>query len=399
MKNYDTYLNGRLSTADTMKDYNAYIDGLMAAFRKTVQCSPHQPPQYLARPPDNRESSIKDLQAAARARVSTYRANMEAEAADTSRKVEHAGTASRLKFPKNLPPAQNAPRPRVPTMLPPPIATPRADVDRIIPPPTYAPQTTISKKLSPEATTPSPFAPIPRLPIESPASAYRPQKAKEPVTPTSQTKSAKPTRERHMKDEPDQTSPVRYKNMHQKAMRNELKRRGLLSHGANPDLVKRLEQDDEFQAAPRTAENYDTMDPKDIQSLCVSRLIPSQGATSLLRDRLKAHDKSGDKKEPTVPRLGPSMSPSEHLPGLGIKASRKLLDEKPLVPTKKDEPASRREKANAASETLAAAKPKNGTVQVNTMHNMLPGNIHQACRDCRTNHVCSLPTYILTQLS
>ena len=199
-----------------------------------------------------------------------------------------------------------------------------------------------------------------------------------------------------MKNEPDKASLVRYKNMPQRAMRNELKRRGLYSYGPNPYLVKRLEQDDEFQAKPRTGENYDTMDTKDIHSLCAKRFIPSQGTTSLLRDRLKAHDKRENKRHPIVPRLSPSMSPSGHLPGLEIKASTKMLDEKqPLVLTRKDEPVSGREKAKAVGETLAAAKPKNSK----TMHNMLPGNIHKACRDCRQNHVCSLPTYVLTQLS
>lgn len=399
MKNYNTYLDGRLSTAETMKDYNTYLDGLMAAFRKSVQSSPHQPPQDLARPPKYGESSIKDLQAAARARIAPDRAAMEAEAANTSRKVEHAATASRLQFPKNLPPAQNAPRPRVPETLPPRIAAPHANVHRIIPPLTAAPNSAIPEKHLPKATAPLPFAPIPRLPIEVSNSAYGPHKAEEPVTPTSEIERRKTRRERHMGDIPDKSSPMRYRNMPQRAMRKELKRRGLYSHGANPDLVKRLEQDDEFQAGPRTAETYDTMDPKDIRSLCVSRLIPALGATSFLRDRLKAHDKRGDKKEPTVPRLSPPMSPSGQLPGLEIKASQKMLDEKPPVPTSKDEPASRREKANAIGETLAAAKPKNGTFQVNKMHNMLPGNIHQACQDCSNNHVCSLPTHVPTQLS
>ena len=105
-----------------------------------------------------------------------------------------------------------------------------------------------------------------------------------------------------MKDKPDKTSLLRYKNMPQTVMSEELKRRGLKSGGPNLDLVKRLEQDDAFQATPRTAENYDTMDPKYIQSLCVTRSISSQGETSVLRDRLKAHDKREYKKKPTVSR-------------------------------------------------------------------------------------------------
>lgn len=323
---------------------------------------------------------------------STDRPGIEAAGAvDTSGKIQHAATASRSDVHKNLSPAQNAPRPRVSKILMPPTATTHADVDRIVPPPpAYAPHYAIPTKHFPETTAPSPFAPIFQLPIENSTSAHGPQKANEPVTPSCHIESENTKCEDHMKDEPDKTSPLRYKNMPQRAMREELKRRGLYSGGPNPDLVKRLEQDDAFQAKQRTAENYDTMDPKDIHSLCATRSIPSQGTTSLLRDRLKAHDKRENRKEPAAPRLSPVISPSGHLPLLETKASRRMLDERPLVPTAKDEPASMTETAEDVGGTLATAKSMKSTGS-KMMHDMLPKTIHRACEDCQKGHVCNLP--------
>ena len=329
---------------------------------------------------------------APRPSVSTDRPAVKAAgAADTSKIVQHATTASRPDGLKNLSTAQNAPRPRVPQTLLLPIATPHADVDRSVPPPpAYVPHSAIHRKFFPEAPAPSPFPPIFQLPIEDSASAHGPQEANEPVTQTCHIEPEKTKCKDHTKDEPDKKFPVRYKNMPQTAMREELKMRGLHSSGPNPDLVKRLEKDDAFQAKQRTAENYDTMDPKDIHSLCATRSIPSQGTTSMLRDRLKAHDKRENRKEPAVARLGPLMFRSGHLPVLEIKARRKMLDEKSLVPTSKDEPASRTETAEGVGGTLAAAKPKK-SIGYKMMHNMLPGNIHRACETCQKGHVCSLP--------
>lgn len=336
----------------------------MAACRESVQ-SPFYRPHSPLVPPQPGPFRISLNQR--RPGVSTDRPAIQATGtADTSRKVQHAATACRPDVPENLPAAINAPRPSVPKTIQPPIATPHANGDRTVPPaPAYAPHPAIPRKPFPEATAPSPFAPISQVSIENSTPAHGPQKVNEPVTPTSHLEPEKSKCADHMKDESDKIPPLSYRNMPQRVLRPELKRRGLLSGGPNPELVKRLEQDDAFQATQRTAENYDTMDPKDVHRLCAARLIPSNGTTSLLRDRLKAHDKRGKKKEPAVPIPISIMSHSGHLPVLETKASRKMLDEKPLVPTTKDERALRTKTAE---------------------------RIDKACEGCQKRKVCSVFT-------
>lgn len=178
-------------------------------------------------------------------------------------------------------------------------------------------------------------------------------------------------------------------------MRKELKARGLLCHGPNADLVKRLEKDDIFQATPRTAENYDTVNPKDIHNLCVRRSIPSQGTISSLEDRLEAHDRREIGIEDAVPSFIPLTVSSGPLPALEVKASQEMLEEEPLVRTVKDEPSSVTEVVKMfeeTAETVALTKPIQ-SMECKPMFGMLLGqNIHRACSECRSSHVSSIPT-------
>lgn len=381
-----------------MTDYNSYLDGLMAACRRSVQ-RPSYLPQYpyvppLMTPPYPPSTTFKEPQSIAPPfGIST--APPATAAADTHNKVPPAANSLGPNVPENLPPAKTAPRPCVPETLLPPIATPHLDVDKNVPPPADVQRPAISRDISPPATAPSPFLPLFQLPIGSSASAYASQKANEPMTPTGQIKPRNTTRKGHMKEEPDKLFPARYKNMTQRAMREELKMRGLLCHGPNADLVKRLEQDDEFQAKPRTNDIYDTMDPKDIHRLCVIRFIPSHGTVLDLKVRLKAHDERENRKEHAVPILSPVVVPSGHTSVPEPKASRRMLEEKPLVPTVKDVPVSKTRAKKSVGETLAATKPKK-RIEVKPMHSMLhemlPGNIHKACYHCRQTHVCIVPS-------
>ena len=104
----------------------------------------------------------------------------------------------------------------------------------------------------------------------------------------------------------------RYRDLPNRQLRQELKRRGLCcSGGANVELARRLEKDDNFQSEARTAEDYDAMNLQDIYTLCTCRSIPSNGTELVLRDRLKAHDKRKYGTAASNPGLQPSLLPRE----------------------------------------------------------------------------------------
>ena len=299
----------------------------------------------------------------------------------TSRDLPAAAAATTAFTPVNLPPAVTAPRPHGLEILPLPIASPRLEARRNltpaavghhptanekVPPATNAPRSAMSGVHSPVATAPSPFIPLFQLPIAASVSACASRRAHEHTTLTGHGKPRQDTgkgcikeesdkgcikkepdkgciKEKSdkecIKEEPDKGFRTHYKNMYQDAMRKELKARGLLCHGPNADLVKRLEEDDGFQAKPRIVENYDTMSLKDIRSLCVRRSIPSTDMISSLRDRLKAHDQGKRRLEAAGPGLSPLSAPCGRLSTLEEKNSKEIIEEKPLMPAVKDEPA------------------------------------------------------------
>ena len=328
-----------------MIDYNNYLTGLMADCQRSVQRPsyqspyPHIPPQYLVRSPTSFPSiTFKEPQGIApRPCVSRdLPATAAATAAFTSSNVTPTDTASRPHAPQKLPPPIAAPRLEAPRDLPP---APHPTVNKKVPPATTAPRSAISRVLSPGATAPSPFVPLFQLPIATSISACASQKTLEPTIPTGHVGPRQDIGEGCIKEESDKGLRTHYKNMYQDAMRKELKARGLLCHGPNADLVKRLEQDDGFQAKPRTAENYDTMSPEAIHSLCVRRSIPSNGTISSLKDRLKAHDKRESSLDAATPGISPLSIPSGRFSALEVKNNKEMLEEKPLVPTVKEEPA------------------------------------------------------------
>ena len=297
--------------------------------------------------------------------------------------------------PKNPPPTETAPRPRVTKKLPPPAATSHPNVNNDVQPAANAPRPAIPKILSPATTASSPFVPLFQLPIANSISECAPQNITEPTTPICDVEPRKDTRKGCVKERPNKESHIRYKNMAQSAMREELKARGLVCHGPNADLVKRLEQDDAFQAKPRTAENYDTLDPEKVRGLCVRRFIPSHGTVSSIKDRLKAHDKRESREEAAGRRLRPVRVSNEALSILKIKASREMLKERPLVSTVNDELASTTETAEIEekmTEIVAPSKHKT-CVEFKPMKPMLSTKPrHKACIYCRKSKVCSIPT-------
>ena len=402
-----------------MADYNRYLDGLMADCRRSVQYSPHQSqiPQYFVRSPNPlpnplhfqsfkgsqaiapQPCSFEDLTtpsaapAAYAPKDSLPAANAPRPYVSTNLPLPAAGP--RPDVPKNLPIAESGPRPRVPVILPPSAAAPKSDDNQDVSPAVIAPQAAIPESLSPAAAAPSPFLPLFRHPIANSSATDAPQSMTESSIPICHVEPKKDTREGSIKEDQNKVLHIRYKNISQTAMSEDLKERGLLCHGPNADLVKRLEQDDEFHAKSRTAENYDTMSPQELHTLCVRRFIPSQGTVSSLKDRLKAHDKREIRKEAAVRGLSPMRIPSEPPPALEIKDSHAILEEKPLVPTAKDESVPRIEAAEIGEETAEIVIPAKTEKRVET--NPMDGirsrqPRKKACSGCHKSHVCSIPT-------
>lgn len=190
-----------------------------------------------------------------------------------------------------------------------------------------------------------------------------------------------------------------YKYLPQGTLKKELKRRGLKCGGMNADLIKRLEKDDMFQAEARTVEDYNTMNPEDVHSLCVRRSLPSNGPDSLRRERLKAYDERRFGREVPGLRLRPGILPSGPVSALPNKDSREILDEKSLVPTGKDKPTQltrRVEMIGQAAETVTSAMPKDDN-ELKPTSSMLPAqNICKAGDGCCKSGVCILFTISLS---
>ena len=362
-----------LPEAETMGDYNSYLDGLMADCRRSVQHhfdppqSPHVAPQYFATRPSPLPSH-------------TFK--------------EPKATVPRPHISKNLPGTAIAPVAHTLGSVPFATTAPGPYTHNYLNLPAAGPGPGPPRSPPPAATTPSPFTPLFELPIASSISACAPQKSNAPTTPVRLTEQRHDRRKDCIEEEADKEYPPRYKNMSQGPMRKELKRRGLLCHGPNADLFKRLKKDDKFQGKPRTAENYDTMNPKDIHMLCVHRCIPSHGSVTSLRDRLKAHDKRDKMMEAAVSGLRPVVVYcSGHLPTLEVKPDREMVEEKPLVPITKDEPASVTEIAGIVEETFepvesAKALDYAETGLINGM--LLYHNRRKACSTCRQRKVSSM---------
>ena len=179
--------------------------------------------------------------------------------------------------------------------------------------------------------------------------------------------------------------------MSQRAMREELKARGLVCVGPNADLVKRLEQDDEFQGEPRTVEDYDTMSANDARSLCVRRFIPSQGPAISLRDRLKAHDKRQNNIE--AARLSPVVVYcSGYLPAVEVESNREIIEDKSFMPTTKDASASVTGTAGTVKETSEPIEPAKPMQFAESRSINARPSRQTACDRCRRRKVRSIPT-------
>lgn len=266
---------------------------------------------------------------------------------------------------------------------------PDSNVNQDVPPAANATRSAISRKLSPVAIDPPPFVPsLQQSSSTSSSTCALPEnyKATTPIAPG--------VRIPKTQVQPDKEIDMHYKDLPQRAMKKELRRRGLLIGGLNAELSKRLEKDDEFQARARTAEDYDTMNPKQIYSLCVRRSLPSIGADSLLRDRLKAHDRRAYGIDAVRPEISPSIQPSWPISGPGNKGSRDTLQEKRRMPTLKDQSSGGTEMAKTMGQTAETMNPTNPEERAadKPKIGMLRGqNIPQACDESRKKKVRSTP--------
>ena len=171
------------------------------------------------------------------------------------------------------------------------------------------------------------------------------------------------------------------------AMNKALKRRGL---GLIAELAKRLGEDDKFQTKARTAADYDTMSPRDIDSLCIRRSVATNDTESILKGRLKAHDRRKYGTEVPGSRLDPILLPGGPVSALDNEGSREVLNKTPLVPTVMNTPTLVTDKAETIGQAAKIVKPTipEDYVGLEPIHGTLPGhNIHKACNDCRRSKV------------
>lgn len=319
-----------------------------------------------------------------------------------SGKVWPAISAPRPSPHTGLKPAETAPRHYVSESLLPTAAVFQSEVPEGLPPAAVGPPSNVNKPVSsaasvppsaisrnPSSTAPSPFVPLVQLPIATSITPPNLPKTCKTTTPIGHTEPRQKKREDCIRTEPDERFQIpRYKNLNQLAMRNELKSRGLYCYGPNAVLVKRLETDDRFQALPRTAEKYDTMEVKKIYNVCASRSIPSAGAVSVLRERLKVHDRRKIGKEATAPGLTSFTTPSAHLPAQGVEASRQMVEEKLLVQISKDELVLAANEIEETTETVTFAEPMK-PVDLDSTSNSYRA---WACEECRWRRVCNVST-------
>ena len=202
----------------------------------------------------------------------------------------------------------------------------------------------------PTATAPSTSALVVHSPTTHLTSAQASPKPHKATSPAGQAASRQMTRKGLLQNELVQEVYMPYEELPWHTLSKELGRRGLIRDGIRAVLAKRLEKDDEFQAAPRTAMDYDKMDLKDLSSLCRRRFIPSNGTDLVLRKRLKAHD------------------------------------ERRLVIEDVDWPGSALKVNDRGERPEEEAFPSNN-------------DIHEACSDCRKAKVCVYLQYDQTQLN
>ena len=266
------------------------------------------------------------------------------------------------------------------------------DANHNVPPAANVPRSAISRDLALVATNPPPSVSSLQSPIATSYSAYAAQDAQKNTNPVGHAAPREEMTKDQIKTEPDQDVHLRYRDLPQRIMKKELKRRGLLCGGPNADLARRLEEDDKFQAEARTAEDYDTMSSKDIYNLCRRRSIPSMGTDSELRDRLKTHDKRKHGIEAAEPRLYPLIFPSWPVPNLETHKSHGRLEEKPLMPTVKDEPIRATEIAETIEQTAGIVTPAihKDNAKSKSINGLLPTQAIHAGNGYRKSKVCSI---------
>lgn len=266
------------------------------------------------------------------------------------------------------------------------------NVNQNVPPPAANPsRSAISRNFSSRATSCPPFVAVLQPPAVTSLPACVTQNTHEPNTLFDHALPGQQICKGGVEIELGKEVHTSYKYLPQRTLKKELKTRGLKCGGINADLIKRLEKDDLFQAEARTVEDYNTMSPEDVHSLCVRRSLPSNGPASLLKERLKAYDKRRFGIEVPGLRYRPGILPSGSVPALPNRDSRGMLDEEALVPTGKDKPTQltrRAEIIRQAAETVTSAMPKDDN-GVKPTSSMLPGqNIHKAGDGCSKSGVC-----------
>ena len=351
---------------DTITDYDRYLDGLMANCQRSVQSSYDQPQsfhiQYYPSPQSFNE-----------ARKAVYPQSI-------SRGLLATTATPATSISGEKPPAAIGPHPNIGQNV-----LPAADALRFA----------SSRNLSLGASSPLPFDPLSSSTIASSTSSSTLQNTHHQTALSDHAVPRQGTLKAHIQTESEKETDMCYRYMRQHDLKKELKRRGLRCGGPNGDLVKRLEEDDEFQAEVRTAENYDTMNPEDIHSLCIRRSISSNGTDLELRDRLKTHDNRRYGFEAAEPRLNPLILPSRPLSPQEDNDCREMREERRLAPGVKNKPMGVTETAETSEQTPERGTPaiSKDFVGFKPINGTLPGqNIHQECNACGKSKVCSIPT-------
>ena len=195
------------------------------------------------------------------------------------------------------------------TIRDPAVTVPNCHVNKNPPPATHVSRYASTRDLCPRAATCPPFVPSIQPAIATSPTAYASQMtniAKNPIGHT-----------------------ILGQDTSKSATNKELKGRGL---GLIAELAKRLEEDDKFRAKARIAADYDTMSPRDIDSLCIRRSVATNDTESILKGRLKAHDRRKYGTEVPGSRLDPILLSGGPVSALDNEGSRKVHNKRPLLP-------------------------------------------------------------------
>ena len=294
------------------------------------------------------------------------------------------------KLPQN--PCINVPLPTIQRDLPvtigdPIVTVPNCHINKSIPPATNVSQCAFSRNLYPKAASSPSSVPSIQPPIATPPTAYASQVQYIAKNPIGHTILGQNTSRSRINVQVDTEIPMRYRDL---AVKKELKRRG---PGLIGELAKRLEDDDKIQDKAKSAEDYDTMSPRDIYSPRIRHCVATNATDPILKGRLKAHDRRENGIAAPGSRLSPIVLPSGPVSTLDDKGSRERPNKRPLVRTVMNTPTLVTDKAQTIGQTAKIVTPviPKDYVGLEPIHAKLPcHNIRKACNEPRRSKVCSI---------